>query len=382
MQNLLILGSTGSIGTQSLEVIRNNPDEFRVFGISAQNNWQLLAKQIKEFKPDVAVITDETCLVALEEAVSGVSTKILSGAQSLTDLVKAPEVDIVINSLVGFAGFIPTVSALESGKRVALANKESLVVGGELLKKYLGDNYHQLLPIDSEHSAILQCLLGEDLNSVEKLIITASGGPFRTFTSEQLNNVTVESALKHPNWDMGAKITIDSSTLMNKGLEVIEAYWLFQLPLEKIEAIIHPQSIIHSMVTFTDGSTKAQLGIPDMKVPIQYALTYPKRLKLSTPQFDWTNNYSWTFEPIDTNRFPCFELAMDSIRGGGYLPTVLNASNEVAVRRFLNKEIPYISIHKIIRKSLEFINNDAGLSVESIKETDQETRNYAKTLKI
>lgn len=382
MHKILILGSTGSIGTQSLEVIDKHPDKLSVFGLSAHSNWKLLADQVNTYRPKFAVLTNATNLSEFKSALKHHDTEILVGSEHLEQLVKSPEIDTVLNSLVGFAGFIPTYNALRAGKRVALANKESLVVGGELLKNFLGFEQPQLFPIDSEHSAILQCLVGEPAESIEKLIITASGGPFRNHTIEELAKVTVASALAHPNWSMGAKITIDSSTLMNKGLEVMEAYWLFALPLSKIEAVIHPQSIIHSMVTFVDGSTKAQLGVPDMKVPIQYALTFPDRWAFDAPRINWKEAQNWTFQPIDHAKFPCFGLAMDALEAGGYAPAVLNASNEIAVERFLNREIPYIAISEIVRKSLEKIENGAPLSAASIVETDLETRKFAKTLNL
>lgn len=382
MHKILILGSTGSIGTQSLEVIDKHPDKLSVFGLSAHSNWKLLADQVNTYRPKFAVLTNATHLKEFKNRLKHQVTEVLVGSEHLEQLVKSSEIDTVLNSLVGFAGFIPTYNALKAGKRVALANKESLVVGGELLKEFLGFEQPQLFPIDSEHSAILQCLVGEPAHSVEKLIITASGGPFRNHTIEELSKVTVASALAHPNWSMGAKITIDSSTLMNKGLEVMEAYWLFALPLSKIEAVIHPQSIIHSMVTFVDGSTKAQLGVPDMKVPIQYALTFPERWAFDAPRINWAEAQSWTFEPIDHVKFPCFGLAMDALVAGGYAPAVLNASNEIAVERFLNREIPYIAVSEIVRKSLEKITNGAPLSAASIIETDLETRKFAKTLNL
>ena len=270
--------------------------------------------------------------------------------------------------------------ALKHHKRVALANKESLVVAGKIISETLQGKKNLLLPVDSEHSAIFQCLVGEKNDNVEKLIITASGGPFRTWDSERMRNITVEQALNHPNWDMGAKITIDSATMMNKGLEIIEAFWLFNIPLSNIEAVIHPQSIIHSMVTFKDGSTKAQLGVPDMKIPILYALTYPERMPAHTPRIDWSNKVDLTFEPIDYQRFPCVRLAQEALKKGGCATTVLNASNEVAVRRFLNKEISYIQIPAIVEKSLEKLANGQTVTVDSLFEIDKETRKIASSI--
>jgi len=379
-QSLLILGSTGSIGTQTLDIVREHPDILEVFAITAYTNWETLAKQINEFRPAYALLVDETHFSQLRDAVTHTDTELLRGMGKMDSLATAEEVDTVINSLVGFSGFRPSIAALSAGKKVALANKESLVVGGALLAPYLNGNYDRLIPIDSEHSAILQCLVGEELRNIEKLIITASGGPFRTWSKKQLRQVTVRDALKHPNWDMGAKITIDSATMMNKGLEVIEAHWLFGLPLDRIEAVVHPQSIVHSMVLFHDGSIKAQMGLPDMRLPIQYALSFPDRWPLPSRQIDWSQAQQLTFEPVDLERFPCFDLALQSIDAGGYAPAILNASNEVAVERFLKEEISYIQISEIVEKSLSHIRNTDTLSVESLEAVDREARAYARNI--
>lgn len=377
---LIILGSTGSIGTQTIEIARQYKDRIELAGLSAKSNWKLLAAQVNEFHPEFAYLSDVTHKKDFEDAVVVPSTKLLFSESDLLHHIMESEADLVMNSLVGFSGFMPTVAALESGKRVALANKESLVVGGELLKGFLNSETPSIFPVDSEHSAIYQCLLGESGKAIEKLIITASGGPFRSWKTEDLHKVTVESALKHPNWDMGAKITIDSATMMNKGLEVIEARWLFDLEIDQIEAVIHPQSIIHSMVTFVDGSTKAQLGLPDMKVPIQYAISYPHRWPSDTPRVDWTQAQQWTFEPVDVDKFRCYALALNAMTQGGHSPTVLNAANEIAVQRFLNKEIPYIAISQIVERCLEQIDPGHELTVHSIKETDHQTRAFAKKM--
>jgi 1-deoxy-D-xylulose-5-phosphate reductoisomerase len=285
-----------------------------------------------------------------------------------------------VNSLVGFSGFRPTYQALKSGKRVALANKESLVVGGEILRDQVGYSLDTLMPVDSEHSAIWQCLAGEELNTVDQLVITASGGPFRAFTAEQLKTVTVDQALKHPNWSMGSKITIDSSTLMNKGLEIIEAYWLFGIPLSKIEAVVHPQSIIHSMVVFVDGSIKAQMGHPDMRLPIQYALSAPTRWALPAKPINWRARLDMHFEPVDTQRFPCLRLAREALEHGGFYPAVLNAANEVAVEKLLKREIPYIAISAVVEETmLRFVTNEP-MSVESITHVDTDARQLAATI--
>lgn len=379
-QNLLILGSTGSIGTQTLDIVRSHPEKLELFGLTANTNWKSLAAQVNEFYPKYALLVDENNFKALQSAVTHDRTTLLCGEHDIHELVSSDEPDTVINSLVGFSGFRPTFTALAAGKKVALANKETLVVGGALLSPYLNGHFDALIPIDSEHSAILQCMVGEEMGSIEKLIITASGGPFRTWTREQIRKATVHDALKHPNWDMGAKITIDSATMMNKGLEIIEAHWLFGLPLEHIEAVVHPQSIIHSMVQFHDGSMKAQMGLPDMRLPIQYALTFPERWPLPSRGIDWTVKQALTFEPVDPDRFPCFPLALDAIDTGGYAPAILNASNEVAVERFLKEEISYIQISEIVAKSLSHITSSDTLSAESLEAVDREARAYARTI--
>lgn len=378
-QRLAILGATGSIGTQTLEIVRQHPDLFEITALTANGNWELLAEQAREFNPEYALLCGEDGYENLKAHVPA-STKVLLGSENLTDLVWLEEVDIVLNALVGFAGFESTLEAIKAGKRVALANKESLVVGGEIIMQELKRSSAELIPVDSEHSAMLQCLVGENPADIDKIIITASGGPFRDYSLEQMRSITVEQALKHPNWEMGAKITIDSSTLMNKGLEIIEAHWLFDLPLAKIQPVIHPQSIIHSIVTFIDGSSKAQLGLPDMKVPIIYALSYPARLPLQIPHLDWKDAMSLTFEPVDFSRFPCLQLAMDSIEAGGFAPAVLNAANEIAVERFLNGEIDYIHISKIVETSLEHISSRHTLNSESLKEIDKEARVFASSI--
>lgn len=379
-KNIVILGSTGSIGMQALEIFRQHPDQFRVLALSCNSSWKTLAEQVNEFRPKYAFIGQKNHYSALKKAIVHSETTLFCEEEDLLNLSSLDEADVILNSLVGFSGFAPTIEALKSGKRVALANKESLVVGGGLIKTIIGDRQDLLIPVDSEHSAMLQCLVGESMSEVEKLVITASGGPFRTWTKEQMQNITVEDALDHPNWSMGAKITIDSATMMNKGLEIIEAHWLFDIPLKRIEAVVHPQSIIHSVVTFNDGSSKAQLGPPTMKVPILYALTYPDRESLDVPRLDWQQAFDLTFEPVDYNRFPCLNLALEAVRTGGLAPAILNAANEVAVSRFLNKEISYITIPKIIASCLEELNNSATLSLDSLKNIDQQARNLAQNI--
>ncbi len=372
------MGSTGSIGTQTLDIVRMHPDKLNLFGITAHTNWETLANQINEFRPAYALLADASFFNKLKESITHDQTTLLCGHQEMDHLVRADDTDTVINSLVGFSGFRPTILALSAGKKVALANKESLVVGGELLAPYLNGNYDRLIPIDSEHSAILQCLVGEDIENIDKLIITASGGPFRSWSNSQIRKATVRDALRHPNWEMGSKITIDSATMMNKGLEVIEAHWLFGLPIKRIEAVVHPQSIVHSMVVFKDGSIKAQMGLPDMRLPIQYALTFPDRWPLASRHIDWSVQQQLTFEPVDPVRFPCFDLALQAIENGDYAPAVLNASNEVAVDRFLKEEISYIQISEIVEKSLSHITNSDTLSVESLEAVDREARAFAR----
>ena len=375
-QKLAILGATGSIGTQVLEVVRQHPDKFEIVALTANGNWELLADQVNEFDPEIALICNDDHYSDFKKSVS-VDCEILSGIENLSVIATHPKADTVLNSLVGFAGFIPTIEALKSGKKVALANKESLEVGGELIRELLDTYSGTLIPVDSEHSAMLQSIVGEKPENIEKIIITASGGPFRDFNKEQMQKVTLEQALDHPNWDMGAKITIDSATMMNKGLEIIEAKWLFDIPVSKIEPVIHPQSIIHSIVTFVDGSSKAQLGPPDMKVPIIYALTYPDRLELETTRIDWSQAQELTFLPVDYEKFPCLKLAINSIEQGGVAPTVLNAANEVAVKRFLNKEINYIGIPKIVEECLNKIGLSHHVEIDSLIEIDKETRKLA-----
>ena len=377
---LSILGSTGSIGTQALEILAANRERFHLHSLSANRSWELLARQVREFEPDYAVLCDPSHADEFKNAVGSTRTTLMVGRQAMVDLVDDAAVDTVLNALVGFSGFLPTYKALENGKRVALANKESLVTGGELVMELARRENAELHPVDSEHSAIFQCLTGEGIPEVEKLVLTASGGPFRTWAKEDMAKITVEQALKHPNWSMGAKITIDSATMMNKGLEVIEAYWLFGLPLNKIDVVVHPQSIIHSMVTFVDGSSKAQLGPPDMMVPIQYALSYPARWPSEFPRMDWTELQKLTFEPVDHARFPSLGLARDAITAGGYAPTVLNAANEVAVDRFLKREIAYIDICNIVGECLQSIEFSQPLSETNIIEVDAETRRFARSV--
>lgn len=377
---IAILGSTGSIGAQALDIIREHEELFEVVLLSAHRNSKLLDEQTQLFNPKYAVLTgfdDENLDLQLGNPTK---TKTYIDSLALNELVCLPEIDIVLNSLVGFAGFSPTYYALKANKKVALANKESLVVGGAIITKLLSESKGSLIPIDSEHSAMLQSLVGEERDSIEEIIITASGGPFRSFSVNQMQDVTVEQALQHPNWSMGSKITIDSATMMNKGLEIIEAHWLFDFPIEKITPVVHPESIIHSMVTYCDGSTKAQLGPPDMKVPILYALSYPRRLPLYSSRMDWSQMHRLHFEPVDYTRFPCIELAIGSVglhQGG---PAILNAANEIAVAHFLKGKIKYIDIAKIIEHCLNQIQFNSTLSYDSLLDLDKQTRDYVRTI--
>lgn len=372
-----MLGSTGSIGTQTLEIVRGHPDRFRVEALAANSNWELLAEQAAEFLPKHVFVADAGCHARLSERLAGLPVEVHTGDEALVGLCADAASTTVVNSLVGFAGFVPTYTALKAGKRVALANKESLVAGGEILRDQIGYTLETLMPVDSEHSAIWQCLAGERTEDVDRLIVTASGGPFRNLTKEQLREVTVDQALKHPNWSMGAKITIDSSTLMNKGLEIIEAYWLFGIPLERIDAVVHPQSLIHSMVVFVDGSIKAQMGLPDMRLPIQYALSAPARWPLPATPVDWASAVTMDFCPVDHERFPCLGLARQALKAGGFAPAVLNAANEVAVACFLNREIPYIAISAIVAECLERFDETPPMTVESMTHVNLQARRLA-----
>lgn len=378
-QNLVILGSTGSIGEQALDIVDEHSDRFNVLALSCNTNWRKLADQVNRFHPQYALLCDADHLKEFKEALT-TDVEILTGVDALGDIAILEEADVILNSLVGFSGFEPTCQALKAGKKVALANKESLVVGGAIINRLLKEHSGKLVPVDSEHSAMLQCLVGESSENISKLIITASGGPFRDWSADQMKDITVKEALNHPNWSMGSKITIDSATMMNKGLEIIEAHWLFDLPLSKIEAVVHPQSIVHSVIEFVDGSSKAQLGPPTMKVPILYALTYPDRISLDAPTLDWAKAFDLNFEPVDYEKFPCIRLAIEAIEEGGFKPAVLNAANEVAVDRFLNEEIPYIGISNIIGTCLERLHSKAELTIQSLKEIDREARELALTI--
>ena len=379
-KNIAILGSTGSIGTQALEVIAENPTLFKAFVITAQNNSELLIKQALTFDPAYAIICNENEYPKVKSALASTNTKVLCGIEEIIQVVTHPEIDMVLTAMVGFAGLKPTIAAIEAGKDIALANKETLVVAGELITSLAKKHSVKILPVDSEHSAIFQCLAGEENNPVEKIILTASGGPFRGKTSEFLANVTREHALKHPNWVMGAKITIDSATLMNKGLEVIEAKWLFDLTVDQIDVIVHPQSIIHSMVQFEDGSIKAQMGLPDMKLPIQYALAWPNRIKNQFKRFDFMQYPNLTFEKPDLDTFRNLKFAFDALSVGGNMPCIINAANEIAVAGFLKDEVSFLGISSIVEACMQKITYVADASLEDYLIADKETRIFAQSL--
>ncbi|HEU4716428.1 MAG TPA: 1-deoxy-D-xylulose-5-phosphate reductoisomerase [Bacteroidia bacterium] len=377
IRRLAILGSTGSIGTQALDVVAAHPGHFEVEVLAAGNNAELLVAQAKKFRPNVVVINDTAKLAFVKEALHDDDIKVYGGEEALCDVVQMETIDLVLAGIVGYAGLRSTLAAVKAGKQIALANKETLVVAGEIVTAEARKNGVNLYPVDSEHSAIFQCLAGEFHNPIEKIYLTASGGPFRGKKRDELLHVTKKDALKHPNWEMGAKITIDSATLMNKGLEVIEAKWLFGLKPEQIDVIVHPQSIIHSIVQFCDGSMKAQMGLPDMKLPIQYALGYPQRLRSDFPRFNFMNYPSLTFEKPDTETFPCLQLAMDALKKGGNMPCVMNAANEVAVQAFLGEKISFLQIAEVISGTMAQSHFLAKPSYEDYVKSDEEARRVA-----
>jgi 1-deoxy-D-xylulose-5-phosphate reductoisomerase len=379
IKNIAILGSTGSIGCNALSVIDNLADRFQVSYLTTNTNIELLQSQIKRYLPRGVVVLDESHAAELKKSV-GKTVEVLVGREGLLEIVRRNDVDVVINALVGFAGLKPTVEAIKHRKDIALANKETLVVAGEYVTKLAEEFDVSLLPIDSEHSAILQCLTGEKWNQVSRIILTASGGPFLHWPKEQFAKITVKEALNHPNWKMGNKITIDSATLMNKGLEVIEARWLFGISVDHIDVVIHPQSIIHSMVEFVDGSVKAQLGIPDMKIPIQYALTYPERQQLGGERVDFPKLHTMTFFTPDREKFQCLQLAYDALAAGGTATAILNAANEVAVQAFLEEKIAFHKIPEFIERALQTQANHSSAELEHTFEADRKTREFVKTL--
>lgn len=371
---ITILGSTGSIGTQALEVIRENPGIFKVAVLSALKNAELLIKQAKEFRPEVVVICDESKYLEVKNALASFDVEVLAGEAALAQVAAYPKSELVLTALMGSVGLKPTIEAIKAGKNIALANKETLVVAGELITALATTYQVKILPVDSEHSAIFQCLVGEEQNEIEKIYLTASGGPFLNKTKDFLATVKKEQALKHPNWVMGAKITIDSASLMNKGLEVIEAKWLFNLNVDQIDVIVHPQSIIHSLVQFTDGSMKAQMGVPDMKLPIQYAINYPDRLKNNFKRFNFLDYPNFTFQQADKETFRNLDLAFKSLRKGGNMPCILNAANEIVVEAFLNDKIGFLEMSDVIEKCMEEIGFIEKPQLNDYLETDKHSR--------
>ncbi len=351
-KKIAILGSTGSIGTQTLDVVRCHPDRYEVYAICAHRSIELLIEQARTFHPEVVCIADESLYPTLRDALQDLPIKVWAGTDAIAQMVTMPSIDIVVAAMVGYAGLRPTIEAIKAGKTIALANKETLVVAGEIICRLAMEHHTPILPVDSEHSAIFQSLVGEDRNEIEKILLTASGGPFRTYTLQQMQSVTAADALKHPNWDMGAKITIDSASMMNKGFEVIEAKWLFGVPVEKIQVLVHPQSIVHSAVQFTDGAIKAQLGAPDMRLPIQYALSFPERLAADFPRADLFSLGSLTFEQPDLQRFPNLGLAYEAMRRGGNIPCVLNAANEVANLAFREGRCGFLQMSEVISSTM------------------------------
>lgn len=376
-KHIAILGSTGSIGTQALEVIAQHAEYFQVEVLTAQNNAGLLIEQAIQFKPNAVVIANEEYYLQVKEALLPHDIKVFAGENALASVVQMESIDLVLTALVGYSGLLPTIKAIEAGKTIALANKETLVVAGELITQLAQQKGVNIYPVDSEHSAIFQCIVGEFHNKIEKIILTASGGPFRGKKREELLAVTKAQALKHPNWSMGAKVTIDSASLMNKGLEVIEAKWLFNLKAEQVEVVVHPQSIIHSLVQFEDSSIKAQLGLPDMRLPIQFAMTYPNRLKCNFPRFDFTKYPSLTFEKPDTETFRNLALAFEALKRGGNVPCILNAANEIAVAEFLKDKVGFLQMSEVVEHCMNKVSFVAKPKLNDYIETDKETRRLA-----
>ena len=379
-KQIAILGSTGSIGTQTLEVVRNYSDRYQVYALCAHRSVDLLIAQAQEFHPEVVCIADESLYSTLREGLTGLDCKVWAGEDAIAQMVTMPSIDVVVAAMVGYAGLRPTIEAIKAGKTIALANKETLVVAGEIICRLALEHHTPILPVDSEHSAIFQCLAGEDKNEIEKILLTASGGPFRTFSLEQMESVKAADALRHPNWDMGAKITIDSASMMNKGFEVIEAKWLFGVPVEKIQVLVHPQSIVHSAVQFTDGAIKAQLGAPDMRLPIQYALSYPERLAADFPRADLLKLGNLTFEEPDLKRFPNLGLAYEAMHRGGNMPCVLNAANEVVNLAFREGRCGFLQMSDIISETMDKMPFLAQPTYEDYVTCDADARCIAEKL--
>lgn len=380
MKQLAILGSTGSIGTQTLDVVRQHPEAFGVYALTAHRSIELLVEQAREFHPAVVCIADEMLYSALCDALCGTDMQVMAGEKALAEIVTHSQIDVVVAAMVGYAGLLPTIEAIRAGKTIALANKETLVVAGEIICHLAKKHQVDILPVDSEHSAIFQSLVGEDMASVEKLLLTASGGPFRKHTLEQMHHVTAAEALRHPNWDMGAKITIDSASMMNKGFEVIEARWLFDIDVNKIQVLVHPQSVVHSAVQFVDGSVKAQLGTPDMRMPIQYALTYPERWLSDVPRLDLFVNNQLTFEEPDLQRFPNLRLAYEAMQRGGNVPCILNAANEVVNVAFREGKCGFLQMSDVIANTMVQTSFITEPTYEDYVQTDKEARRIASEL--
>jgi len=374
MERVAILGSTGSIGSQTLDVISGFPDRFKVEVLVAGNNYNVIARQAMQYHPDIVIIGNKEHYKELKESLSNTNIKVYAGSEAVEQVVASSSVDVVIASIVGYSGLRSTVAAVKAGKRIALANKETLVVAGELIEKLTRESGALILPVDSEHSAILQCLAGESGNQIEHISLTASGGPFLNYSDDQLMYIKPHEALKHPNWDMGSKITIDSASLMNKGLEVIEAKWLFDLRPEQIKVVVHPQSVIHSLVHFADGSVKAQMGIPDMRVPILYALTYPYRLTTDLPRLDLLKNPCLTFSDPDLKRFRNLTLAFAALKKGGNMPCIMNAANEVAVEAFLSEKISFVQMPEVVEHTMDKTGFSSSSDLESLEISDQSAR--------
>ena len=379
-QQICILGSTGSIGTQALDIIAQHPDRFEAYCLTANNSVEKLAQQARQFHPDSVVIANEAHYDELKALLSVTDVKVYAGRQALNDVVKAGPIDTVLAAMVGFAGLEPTINAIKARKKICLANKETLVVAGELILSLVAQYHVSLLPVDSEHSAIFQSLVGEDMNEVDKILLTCSGGPFRLYTHEQLEHVTAADALKHPTWTMGAKITIDSASLMNKGFEVMEAKWLFGVPADRIEVLIHPQSVVHSGVQFMDGAVKAQLGVPDMRLPIQYAFSFPERLPLKSDRLDLFQTQKLEFFKPDIEKFRCLALAYEAIHRGGNMPCILNAANEVANLAFRNNQCSFLGMADIIEQTMKQATFDSHPDLDVYLQTDREARAIASQL--
>ena len=376
IREVCILGSTGSIGTQTLDIIRQNPNQFHAFAITTHRNHKLLVEQAREFKPRYVVIAEESLYTDVAEALRGTETEVLCGDYALEEVASMPEVDVVITAMVGYSGLRPTIAAIEARKTIGLANKETLVVGGALIMPLVKRYGARIIPVDSEHSAIYQCLIGEENNPFEKIILTASGGPFRRLSKDELKYVSVEQALKHPNWSMGAKVTIDSASLMNKGFEMMEARWLFDCQPSDIEVLVHPQSIIHSMVQFRDGAVKAQLGMPDMRLPIGYAMGLTERVVNDYPRYNFLSQ-DLSFEAPDMERFPNLKLAYESIEQGGNMPCILNAANEVAVASFLAKKCSFIGMTDMLRHTMAHCPFESSINLDILEQTDSQARAIA-----